>query len=272
MKSKKVGAILSIVLFSLSVSACSSNMEQQRMAESATESESITEEKEVETEKETETEKQTESEKETQKETEATKESKDNNKDESTTETKSNDSKDSKVPETSKTSTPKEDSKPVETTAPQATEVPTEAPKPVHTHNYTAVVTTQPTCTTPGITTYSCSCGDSYTENLGTIAHDFSVPVTQIVHHDEVWQNVPRQTSGSRVIICGCGSEFSTQADFDNHRISSLEANGPFCSCCGPFNVEDRPGETVYDYVKVSDAYDTEEIVAYKCSVCGQTQ
>lgn len=166
-----------------------------------------------------------------------------------------------------------EETKSAETSKPKETTVPKEEDtKTAHTHNYTSTISIQPTCTTNGQKVFKCEiCGDSYTENLGTTAHDFSIPIIQTVHHDEVWQNVPRQTSGSRVIICGCGAEFATQADFDNHRIASLEANGPFCSCCGPFNVEDRPGETVYDYVKVADAYDSEEVIGYKCSVCGAT-
>lgn len=91
----------------------------------------------------------------------------------------------------------------------------------------------------------------------------------QTVHHDEVYQTVPRQTSGSRVIICSCGAEFTTNEDYDNHVISQIGAN-PFTACGSSYLIEDRPGETVYDYVKVSDAYDTQEIVGYKCSICGQ--
>ena len=40
-------------------------------------------------------------------------------------------------------------------------------------HNYT-VKTTAPTCTEPGSTTYTCTlCGDSYTENLSALGHDW---------------------------------------------------------------------------------------------------
>lgn len=35
---------------------------------------------------------------------------------------------------------------------------------PSHKHTYTSSVTTQPTCTEAGVTTYRCSCGDTYTE------------------------------------------------------------------------------------------------------------
>lgn len=173
-------------------------------------------------------------------------------------ETKTDESVES-TEEESKEESKSEETKPAETTA----------PKEEHKHNFTS--TDSPSsCTVAGIRTYICtSCGYSYTENLGYGAHDFSIPVYQTVHHDEVYQTVPRQTSGSRVIICSCGAEFTTNEDYDNHVISQIGAN-PFTACGSSYLIEDRPGETVYDYVKVSDAYDTQEIVGYKCSICGQ--
>lgn len=43
-----------------------------------------------------------------------------------------------------------------------------------HTHEYTAAVTKQPTCTTSGVLTYTCSCGDSYTSTLLPAGHNWS--------------------------------------------------------------------------------------------------
>ena len=47
-------------------------------------------------------------------------------------------------------------------------------------HSYTSQVTTQPTCTTAGVTTYTCACGDSYTkdEPAATGEHSYTVLVT----------------------------------------------------------------------------------------------
>jgi hypothetical protein len=45
-------------------------------------------------------------------------------------------------------------------------------------HSYEAVVTTNPTCTTPGVTTYTCSCGVSYTEAIPTSDHTYTSKVT----------------------------------------------------------------------------------------------
>lgn len=55
-------------------------------------------------------------------------------------------------------------------TAPQTEDTPKqdtpkeEKPAPEHKHEYTANLTTNPTCTEEGVMTYTCSCGDSYTE------------------------------------------------------------------------------------------------------------
>lgn len=42
-----------------------------------------------------------------------------------------------------------------------------------HTHSYTSKVTKPALCTTSGIKTYTCSCGDSYTETIQNKGHDF---------------------------------------------------------------------------------------------------
>lgn len=41
----------------------------------------------------------------------------------------------------------------------------------LHTHSYTAQITTAATCTAKGIKTYTCSCGDSYTEEIPALGH-----------------------------------------------------------------------------------------------------
>ena len=42
-----------------------------------------------------------------------------------------------------------------------------------HTHSYTPSVTTEATCTTDGETTWTCSCGDSYTTPIPATGHTF---------------------------------------------------------------------------------------------------
>lgn len=63
---------------------------------------------------------------------------------------------------------------PTETPTPTPTEKPTPTPEP-HTHSYTASVTKEATCTGKGIKTFSCECGDSYTETIKATGHKYEV-------------------------------------------------------------------------------------------------
>ena len=44
---------------------------------------------------------------------------------------------------------------------------------PTHTHSYTESITTEATCTTAGVKTFTCACGDSYTETIAALGHNF---------------------------------------------------------------------------------------------------
>ena len=45
-----------------------------------------------------------------------------------------------------------------------------------HIHEYTETITKEPTCTEPGIKTFTCSCGDTYTEEIPPLGHDWGEP------------------------------------------------------------------------------------------------
>ena len=70
---------------------------------------------------------------------------------------------------------------PVVTTEPPVTTTP--APVPGHTHSYSSKVTKEPTCTATGTRTYTCSCGDKYTESIPAKGHNWK---TETIHHDAV--------------------------------------------------------------------------------------
>lgn len=63
-----------------------------------------------------------------------------------------------------------EESTPEQTTEP--TEIPEEAEEP-HTHNYTEETTTDATCEADGLKTFTCECGDTYTEAIPATSHIF---------------------------------------------------------------------------------------------------
>lgn len=66
----------------------------------------------------------------------------------------------------------------IPTSEPTPTEKPTPEPestKEPHTHSYTESVTKKATCTGKGTKTFSCDCGDSYTEAINATGHNYKV-------------------------------------------------------------------------------------------------
>lgn len=49
-----------------------------------------------------------------------------------------------------------------------------------HTHAYTSAVTTAATCTTAGVRTYTCECGESYTESIPATGHTYADGVCSV--------------------------------------------------------------------------------------------
>ncbi len=85
---------------------------------------------------------------------------------------------------------------------------------PEHTHHYTSSVTKEATCAEEGVKTYTCSCGDSYTE---------SIPKSK--YHD--WEYATC-TSPKKCKVCG-----KTEGDVEEHSYSYSDGK---CSKCGQIN------------------------------------
>ncbi|MCD8004935.1 MAG: S-layer homology domain-containing protein, partial [Oscillospiraceae bacterium] len=68
-----------------------------------------------------------------------------------------------------------------------------------HTHSYTGAVTTAATCTTDGVTTYTCSCGASYTETIPATGHTWDEGTVTLA--------ATRNTEGETLYTCTvCGA------------------------------------------------------------------
>ena len=166
---------------------------------------------------------------------------------------------------TSKPQTPAATPDPTPETKPEPT-------TPPHTHNYTASITKQPTCSTAGTRTYSCSCGDSYSESIpATGNHNW-------VHHDATGHYEEKIITPERTetiyeghAICnGCGNDFGAGE-------AGLEAIGIHIAttdCWNPgsyhtesiaVGTETIPAVTESIWIEDSAAYDS-------CSVCGATK
>ena len=166
------------------------------------------------------------------------------------------------VEDESKEESKSEEEKPSETVVAKQEEI-----KSAHSHDYAKTVTAQPTCTGNGVITYVCqTCGSSYTESIATVPHDFSVPVVQMVHHDEQWKRTPQYVEDHSQIIdirSGCGIHFSSLEEYEAHVSEHIVCAGCYVVTYGT--------KLVYDEEKIADAYDAEEIVGYQCSMCGKS-
>ncbi len=77
----------------------------------------------------------------------------------------------------------------------------------LHTHAYDdGVVTTEPTCTEAGVKTFTCPCGDSYTEPVAATGHTEAEAVVE----NEVAATCTKDGSYDLVVYCSvCGDEIS---------------------------------------------------------------
>lgn len=84
-----------------------------------------------------------------------------------------------------------------------------------HEHSYTGTVTKAPTCTEQGTKTFTCSCGDSYTESIPSTGHSHNKVVT-----------APTCTAkGYTTYTCSCGDSYV--ADYVN-ALGHKDDNGDY--------------------------------------------
>ena len=101
----------------------------------------------------------------------------------------------------------------------------------VHAHAYTATVTTAATCTTPGVRTYACACGESYTEAIPATGHSY----------------VRTEENGNYVYTCSvCG---------DSYVDSIVPATGHSYEAVVTAPTCDKMGYTTYTCSACGDSY-----------------
>ena len=129
--------------------------------------------------------------------------------------------------------------------------------QPAHTHSYSSSVTTQPTCSKAGVRTYTCSCGDLYTE---------SIPATGNHKWEKQYktETVPakthQETRGTN--ICnGCGAQFDDPDDAIEHIMAV------FGDACSSYRTEVDTITVIDEPETTKDVY-----IGSKCSVCGAWQ
>ena len=76
-----------------------------------------------------------------------------------------------------------------------------------HTHDYTSEITTAASCLLPGVRTYSCSCGDTYTKSVPATGHAWAVSQQVNTTYDPDTGELLQQ--GYTVYVCNtCGDQY----------------------------------------------------------------
>lgn len=147
-----------------------------------------------------------------------------------------------------------------------------------HKHSYTSKVTKAATCGSAGVRTYTCSCGDSYTESIPATGSHNWVAQTKTVHHDEVghYETVTITAAWDEDIIepryvCNqCGYTTDSDEDMGVHLFSGNCQN--YSTKRVVVGTKHHDAVTDTKWVVDQQAYDETVTTGYKCSVCGATK
>lgn len=150
----------------------------------------------------------------------------------------------------------------------------------IGTHNYTSAVTTQATCTSTGVKTYTCSvCGDSYTETISKTAHKYSSTWTI----DKAVTCTAEGSKSHHCTVCGSKTDVTvipkTAHTYDSGKITTLSTcttdgiKTYTCAVCGATKTETVPktGHTiVIDKAIAPTDMQSGKTEGSHCSVCGE--
>ncbi|QCT07226.1 Ig-like domain-containing protein [Ruminococcus bovis] len=145
----------------------------------------------------------------------------------------------------------------------------------LHEHKYTSKVTKEPTCKETGIRTYTCECGDTYTESIATIDHKYQYKLVK--------QSTCTEEGIGKYTCTECGDTYTETLPKIGHDYEQKVVK-PTCTEQGyTLNVCKNCGDTYksdfvdkidhnYKYEIVKEPTCTEEgIGKYTCTVCGDT-
>lgn len=125
-----------------------------------------------------------------------------------------------------------------------------------HKHSYTSKVTTEPTCTKTGVKTFTCLCGDKYTESIPVIDHSYNKTT--------ITKNPTCVETGIKTFSCVCGKFYTKTLPVVEHKAGNwtvtveptLEAEGKKvkkCTVCKDILEEDVvPKLSPADFISVS--------------------
>lgn len=153
------------------------------------------------------------------------------------------------------------------------------AAAPKHEHSYQGEVTKEATCTETGEKTFTCDCGDSYTEEIAALGHEYTDMVTKEPTCTE---------EGEKTFTCTrCGDSYPEAVPAAGHKYAdeAVVDTEPTCTATGESSrhcsvCDDRTDITeipatgheesgTYEVTTAATMFAAGEEVM-KCSVCGE--
>lgn len=170
---------------------------------------------------------------------------------------------------------------------------PTPNPEPQHTHSYVAKVTKNATCTEDGIRTYTCSCGDSYTEKIVATGHSISNGVcskcgyveNEEEHFHQYTETITKQATcmdnGIITYTCSCKDSYTKEIPATGHNYvttvvaSTCDTKGYTLHKCKTCNTEyktdykDELGHKWNEGTRIlTETCNEQGLIQYQCTVC----
>lgn len=111
-----------------------------------------------------------------------------------------------------------------------------------HTHAYAAAIAKEPTCTEPGEKTFTCACGDSYTEAVPAKGHTYGAddrctgcgemnPIHAHKYTEAIAKEPTCTETGEKTYTCACGDNYTEEMPAKGHNYVD-----DVCADCGDVN------------------------------------
>lgn len=120
-----------------------------------------------------------------------------------------------------------------------------------HKHNYVETITKEPTCIEVGVKTYTCDCGDSYTEEIPAKGHHFEEgectdcgEKDSDYHKHSYTETITKEPTctevGEKTYTCGCEDSYTEEIAAKGHHYGYDDK----CTDCGELNPDHKHNYT----------------------------
>lgn len=148
-----------------------------------------------------------------------------------------------------------------------------------HKHKYTEEITKKPTCVDKGEKTFTCECGESYTEpiDIDKTAHEYdkgeciNCHEKDPGHNHEFKEEITTEPSctaeGEKTYKCECGYSYTSSIDKTAHNYKETGKEDPTCEAEGKITLKCTQCDSIDTQPIPAKGHSYDD--ARKCTVCG---